>query len=171
MGAHAEGEPGRDDEEHDLEPDERQDAEVLAQQQLPARDRLGEQDRRRARFQERRDEPRGPDQGQQQSERAGDAPAQDQFEEPDRVAPLAAERERNGAKGQGHAAADRLDSLAPGLLGTDHERRPVLLGSPRPRVSPRGATEAAGRAPARRRPGATRLPRRSRSGRAARRAP
>ena len=96
----------------DLEPDESQDAEVLAEQQLPAGDGLGEQDRRRAWLQERRDESRGPDQGQQQPEGAGDAAGQEQFEEMDSIAPLAAHGNGNGTEGQGHAAADRLDALA-----------------------------------------------------------
>ena len=44
-------------------------------------------------FQERRDESRGPDQGQEQSQGAGEAPSQEQLEERDGIAALAAHRE------------------------------------------------------------------------------
>ncbi|MGZ3335381.1 MAG: hypothetical protein ACXWOV_09395, partial [Isosphaeraceae bacterium] len=55
-----------------LKPDESQNTEALAEKQLPTGNGLGEQDRRRTWVQERRDEPRGSHQGQQQSEGAGD---------------------------------------------------------------------------------------------------
>src|SRR5208337_4896592 len=95
-----------------LKPDESQDTEVLAEKQLPTGNGLGEQDRRRTWVQECRDESRGPHQGQQQSEGAGDAAGKDQLQKMDSIAPLAAHRKGNGTKLHGHAAVDRLDSLA-----------------------------------------------------------
>ena len=155
------------DEEHDLERHERQDAEVLAEQQLPARDGLGEQDRRRARFQERRDESRGPDQGQQQSEGAGDAPGEEQFEEMDGIAALAADGKETAPKARVMrpliVSTPSRRACSGSALRVDHA---FWLGRSR-RGHGAQAEPAAGRAPARPRRAATRLPTRSRSGRAA----
>ena len=130
--------------------DESQHTKVLAEKQLPACDRLGEQDRRRARLQKCRDESRRPHQGQQQSQGAGEAAGKEQFEERDGIAALAAHREGNGTERQGHAAADCFDSLPSSQLRIGFEGNPNLLTRCRHAEAARPRRRsAAGKAPAR----------------------
>ena len=121
--AHAQCQPGQHDEQHHLERHEHQNAKVFAQQQLTAPDRLGEQYRRRGRFQERRHKSRRPHQGQQQPEGTGDAAGKNQLEKVDGAAPVSTDRNGHGSKGQRHPPTDRFHTIAQGLFRTGAARR------------------------------------------------
>ena len=117
----AERQPGADDEDADLEGDEGDHAEVLAREQAPARDRLGEKHRDRSRLEERRQERGGPDQGEEQTECVGDAGREDQLEPADDIIAVM------GLLGDGDRAEEEgqlpVDDVHPGGVGA---LRPAL---------------------------------------------
>ena len=122
-GAKPQRQPGRGDEEDDPAADERDDPQILADQQLPARRRLREKNRGGARLEKRRREAGRPDQGEQHAEGAGGSACQDQLQEADRIDPFAGHRDRDDAEAERHAAGERVDTVGPGELGTRFEPR------------------------------------------------
>ena len=109
--------PGADNEDGGLQADEQVDAEKLAQQQQPARHGFGEQHRSGVRFEERRQKARGPDEREEQAERAGHHAAEDQLHEMHGIVGIAAQSHAHGAEAERDFTPDRHHAALVGLLG------------------------------------------------------